>query len=101
MILNPKNIAIIGASGSIGSAFVKILSYKYPYANLYQFSRTCGYSIDYTNESSIAKAANLASEKGLLDMVIVTNGILYDEKIMPEKSIKELSLIFREISSHI
>jgi NAD(P)-dependent dehydrogenase (short-subunit alcohol dehydrogenase family) len=91
MILNLKNIAIVGSSGAIGSAFAKILSYQYPGANLYTFSRKGQYFIDYTKEDSIAEAAQLASKEGLLDLIIVTNGMLHDKDIMPEKSLKDLS----------
>lgn len=90
-MLNLKNIAVIGASGGIGRAFVDILSRQYPYANLYSFSRTYGYRVDYTSEDSIAEAANIAFRTGPLDLVIVTNGILHNQEITPEKSIKELS----------
>lgn len=92
MALDLKNIALIGASGAIGSAFMKILSRMYPQANLYPFSRFGHYSIDYKNENSIAEAASLASKDGLLDLVIVCNGMLHDGDIMPEKSLKDLSM---------
>lgn len=93
MKLDLKNIAVIGASGAIGGAFVKLLSDQYPNANLYPFSRSNGYNaIDYTNEDSFAEAANLAASTGSLDLVIVTNGILHDADFMPEKSLKELSV---------
>lgn len=91
MVIDPKNIAIVGSSGAIGGAFVKRLSQKYPHANLYAFSRKSKCPIDYKNEGSIAEAANLASKHGPLDLVIVANGILHDGDIMPEKSLKELT----------
>ena len=86
-----KNIAIIGAAGGIGQAFVDVLSTKHPKSNVYAFSRTVGHYIDYTSEESIAEAARIALATGLLDLVIVTNGMLHNQEIMPEKSIKELS----------
>ena len=92
MPLHLKNIAVIGSSGAIGGAFVKILSYQYPHANLYSFSRTSEYLIDYTNEDSIAAAANIASKQGALNLIIVANGMLHDKEIMPEKALKELSM---------
>lgn len=49
-MLNLQNIAVIGASGEIGQAFVDVLSQQYPNANLYSFSRTEGYKIDYARE---------------------------------------------------
>ena len=39
----------------------------------------------------LPEAANIASNKGPLDLVIVANGMLHSKEIMPEKSIKELS----------
>lgn len=91
MSFNPKNIAILGASGAIGSAFTKILSNKYPNAHLFAFSRSGKNQIDYSNESSIAKAAELATKEKPLDLVIAANGILHDGKLMPEKSLQDLS----------
>ena len=94
MSLNPQNIAIIGASGAIGSAFVTLVSKKYPNASLYAFSRKAQYGIhpsDYSSEESIAAAAELASKYLPLDLVIIANGILHDGNMMPEKSLKELS----------
>jgi len=94
MSLNPQNIAIIGASGAIGSAFVTLVSKKYPNASLYAFSRKAQqgiHPIDYSSEESIAAAAELASKYLPLDLVIIANGILHDGNMMPEKSLKELS----------
>lgn len=91
MSIVPKTIAVIGASGAMGSAFTKILSNRYPHARLYPFSRNSGYRIDYSNEDSIAAAARHASQDQALDLVIVANGILHDGSIMPEKSLRELS----------
>ena len=90
-MLTLNNIAVIGSSGGIGQAFVNILSRQYSNANIYPFSRTGGYRIDYASEDSIAEAANIASNTGPLDLVIVANGMLHSKEIMPEKSIKELA----------
>jgi len=104
MTFTPQNIAIIGASGAIGQAFVKLVSEKYPDAMIYAVSqnahyippvqdRVIGYRVDYTSEDSLAKMAQSITQNALLDMVIVTNGVLHDEtrNIAPEKSLKDLS----------
>lgn len=91
MSMEPQNIAVIGSSGAIGSAFAKLLSERYPDAGLRAFSRTGERRIDYAREESINEAANLASRDGPLDLVIVVNGILHDGDITPEKSLRELS----------
>ena len=95
-----QNIAIIGASGSIAQAFIKNLSSQYPTANIYAISQSIienkfkniNYiQINYTSEASIAKVAKIVTEQGKLDLVIITNGILHTDNIMPEKAIKEIS----------
>ena len=91
MHATPQNIAVIGCSGAIGRAFTKLLSNTYPQASLYGFSRMGEHKIDYTNERSMAEAADFATKDGPLDLVIVTNGMLHDGEIMPEKSLKEVS----------
>lgn len=92
MSFNPENIAILGAAGAIGSAFTKRLSEKYPNASIFAFSRKgAAYSIDYSSEASLSRAAELATKDRPLDLVIVANGILHDEDLMPEKSLRDLS----------
>jgi NAD(P)-dependent dehydrogenase (short-subunit alcohol dehydrogenase family) len=91
MSFDPQNIAILGASGAIGSAFTRLLSKTYPTASLFAFSQNGEHFIDYSSEDSIAKAAELAAKKKPLDLVIVANGILHNSKIMPEKSLRDLS----------
>ena len=91
MTEEPKSIAILGASGEMGRAFHKILAEKYPNANLNAFSQQGPGAIDYTDEGAIAQAAEIASKENPLDLVIVTNGILHEKDLMPEKSLKDLS----------
>lgn len=94
-----ENIAIIGSSGAIGSALLEILAKSNPNANLYAFSRQSPkltlpgvsyHQINYKLEKSIEECALIAS-KSPLDLVIVTTGVLHDNGIMPEKSLRELS----------
>ena len=91
MSFNPDNIAILGASGAIGSAFTKRLSEKYRNASMFAFSRNGQHIIDYNCEDSLAEAAEFAAKEKPLDLVIVANGILHDEGLMPEKSLRDLS----------
>jgi len=95
-----NNIAIIGASGSIGIAFTKQLGSLYPNATIHVFSQkdlkvsaknTICHLIDYKKEASLKAAAAVASKEAQLDMVIVTTGILHVDGIMPEKALRELS----------
>jgi NAD(P)-dependent dehydrogenase (short-subunit alcohol dehydrogenase family) len=99
------NIVIIGASGGIGSAFVKLLSQN-ENNRVHAFARTSSLAsddisndtdkpsiqhIDYNSEASIKSAAELAGQSGPIDLVIVATGFLHDQSIMPEKSLRELS----------
>lgn len=98
----PKiNIAIIGASGGIGSAFVRLLSQN-KNNTVHAFARSTTSTdnnsdtpvishIDYNDEDSIRSAAELAAQSGPIDLVIVATGFLHDNTIMPEKSLRELS----------
>ena len=90
MSLAPENIVVVGSSGAIGSAFSQHLSVKYPNATMSLFSRQGSFPIVY-NEDSIAKAADHAARNGSLDLVIVANGVLHHQGMMPEKSLKDLS----------
>ena len=94
------NIAIIGASGEIGRAFINEILARYDVNKLYAFSRkgksfdnSCVTSkpLDIEDEDSIANAVKVVEEK--LDLIIIATGFLHNTDIMPEKSIKELSAV--------
>ena len=95
-----NNISILGGSGAIGSSFTLQLSFSYPNATINVFSRqqpekmlpnVIYNSINYQDETSIEESALIASKDKPLDMVIIATGILHDGKLMPEKSLKDLS----------
>ena len=95
-----NNIAIIGSSGAIGSAFTKQLSIMYPGAKIHAFSRGKPkvsdlnikyYSIDYNDENSIKESALIASNEILLDMIIIATGVLHYDQVKPEKGLRDLS----------
>jgi NAD(P)-dependent dehydrogenase (short-subunit alcohol dehydrogenase family) len=93
-------IAIIGASGAIGKAFVESFLQNKKVEKLYLFSRSdIGFEdtrivssyIDIEKEESISKSANIIPQNSMLDAIIVATGMLHGENIAPEKSLKELS----------
>ena len=99
MNMSNRNIAIIGASGGLGSAFVDLFS-ENSANTIHAFSRSeiksqlvnvhCGH-IDFSDEASIQHAAEQSSRGGPLDYVIVASGMLHDADLMPEKSLRDLS----------
>ncbi len=95
-----KNIAIIGASGAIGSAFVRALAQRDEVAHIYAFSRSnqaaesskvIPIAMDTDEEASIEHAVNQIAEGTYFDIVLVATGMLHSDGAMPEKSLKELS----------
>ena len=102
MPAKPKNIVVIGSSGAIARAFIKRLADDNPEASIKGFSRHPDQAehasanilhqlIDYEDESSIARCAQMASSQAPIDLLLVGNGILHDAQMRPEKSLKDLS----------
>lgn len=90
-MFSPKNIAVIGASGSMGGAFYDRVKQQYPMAHICAFSRSAYQRIDYDCEASISSCAQSIAKDQCWDLVIVTNGLLHEHGVMPEKSLKDLS----------
>ena len=95
-----KTIAIIGSSGALGSAFTERLSELNPNGTVHAFSRQYPdmklrgvnyHCMDYQEEDAIEAAAASATNGEPLDMVIVATGLLHEENMRPEKSLRELS----------
>lgn len=92
-------VAVIGASGGIGGAFVELLAGDERVGMLHAFSRTpmhprtdrmqC-HGMDVTDEESVRRGA--AAVGSPLDLVVVCSGILHQqERVRPEKTMRELS----------
>ncbi len=97
----PYRAAVIGASGGIGRAFTERLAADPAAARVFAYSRTpvdlardnlvCA-QLDLLDESSIARAAELAADDGDLDLVVVATGILHrGDTLQPEKAMREIS----------
>lgn len=97
----PLNVAVIGASGGIGSALVGHFARSSKTARIYALSRSktsfdhssvdTGF-IDLENEDSIRSAAELVTADEPLDIVIITTGLLHDgEDVQPEKNLTALN----------
>ena len=94
------NVAVIGASGGVGQAFVELMSGDERVDGVHAFSRTpiefdrknvrCHF-VDLTDEPSIEAAADVATAELPLDLVIVASGVLHrGSEIRPEKSMREI-----------
>ena len=94
------NVAVIGASGGIGSEFVRQLADDERVASVSALARSphdqvTGKirpgTIDICDEASVRDAASEAARDRELDLVIVATGILHHgDAIQPEKSIRDI-----------
>lgn len=95
-----SRVAVIGASGGIGRAFVQLLDADSRVSTVYAFSRAdCDIAlpklipghIDLDDEDSVEAAAAAAAADGRLDIVLVASGLLADgDELRPEKAMREL-----------
>jgi NAD(P)-dependent dehydrogenase (short-subunit alcohol dehydrogenase family) len=96
------NVAVIGASGGIGHALSTQLAESDAVGTVYACSRTglpthfpdsvrC-LPLDLTQERSLQAAADeIAAANTPLDIVIVATGLLHQNKLQPEKSLRQLT----------
>lgn len=100
-----SNVAIFGASGGLGQAFVDLLAGSPKVAHIAAFSRSqLEFSdpkihwspVDLEREETIARAADEASmTAGAFDLVLVATGVLHEAGgLQPEKSWRALDAGF-------
>jgi NAD(P)-dependent dehydrogenase (short-subunit alcohol dehydrogenase family) len=96
-----KHVAVIGANGAIGKAFVDYFLKQSDLQQLfagarspqiYSDQRVHSLTVDLLDESSIEQAAEQASKTGPLSLIIVATGLLHAPDIKPEKSLKDVKL---------
>lgn len=95
------NVAVIGASGGIGRAFVELLADDPGVGQVHAVSRQPGeweqrsvtaHRLDFLDEESIETAAAAAVSDAPLDLVIVATGILHrGDAVRPEKAMREIN----------
>lgn len=94
-----KNIVIFGATGAIGSSLIDFLKVYYHQATIHAVSRNFKnklnsiiyHQINYSDEPVIQALAVDISKIMPIHLVIIATGMLHDNQMMPEKSIKEIS----------
>jgi NAD(P)-dependent dehydrogenase (short-subunit alcohol dehydrogenase family) len=94
------NVVVIGSSGGIGKGFIEAFENDSRVSSIYAFSRNKKNStekkvvhsfLDLEDEASIQEAAQLASSKKSIDLIVVATGVLHrGDGIKPEKSIKQI-----------
>jgi NAD(P)-dependent dehydrogenase (short-subunit alcohol dehydrogenase family) len=82
---------VIGASGSIGTAFHSLLSQNPRCAQVVCLHRQSQPPIDFDQEASIADAAAHLAPLGKFHLIITATGVLHTGQFMPEKRLADLS----------
>ena len=86
---------VIGASGAIGSAFVKALNQDKACEKVVSLSRRevneYQLTIDLKDEVSIQFAAHTLQLDGPFDLILVATGVLHGEDWMPEKRLADIN----------
>lgn len=95
------NVAVVGASGGIGSAAVRLLTDDPLVSLVHAFSRDATNSrngkvqslpLSLLDEQSIRSAVDIATSSAPLDIVFVASGVLHRGRaVQPEKTMRELS----------
>jgi NAD(P)-dependent dehydrogenase (short-subunit alcohol dehydrogenase family) len=94
-------VIIIGANGGIGRAFLDKFNNDATVSKIYCFSRTAvsvqsdkieTILCDYNNPETLKQGVALLPSDLVVQKIIVTTGLLYNDVISPEKSLKALTL---------
>lgn len=95
----PFDVAIIGSSGGIGSAFISLLLNK-NVNRIFAFSRKkpsiindkfIFHPMDITDEQSIIDAVGKLPENTCFKLILVCSGLLHSDNLKPEKNIESLN----------
>jgi NAD(P)-dependent dehydrogenase (short-subunit alcohol dehydrogenase family) len=90
--------AVFGASGGIGAAIADALGQDPRCAHVFAGARSLmangskrsSFAFDLTDEGTIAQAAERMGAQGPIDLVIVATGVLHEEGLQPEKTMRAL-----------
>ena len=91
LLPNPFSALVIGASGTIGSHFVKLLEDLPSCSKVIGIHRNSSHAIDYHHPETIEASASSLAELGPFQLIINTIGILHSEQWMPEKKLDDLN----------
>lgn len=81
---------VIGASGTIGAAFVDLLGDTPGCAAVHGLHRHSTPPIDFADENSVAEAARILGDGRRYHLIVNAAGLLHGEDFMPEKRLADL-----------
>lgn len=98
---NSLKVVVFGSHGGIGEALVNHLTSQDKVSKIYSYSRSntsfnnkkiIENHIDIEDENSIKEASEKVSPEDKIDIIIIATGLLQNEEIQPEKSLRDLSI---------
>lgn len=87
----PFHALVIGASGTIGSAFVDLLGASPHCASVVGLHRHSAPALDFADEASVAEAARVLADGPRYHLIINAAGLLHTEAFLPEKRLADLN----------
>lgn len=87
---DPFHALVIGASGTIGAAFVDLLKASPRCASITALHRQSTPALDFADEDSIARAASALADGPRFHLIINAAGLLHTADFMPEKRLADL-----------
>ena len=91
---------VIGASGTIGAAFVDLLKDSPRCASVQGLRRDLKPQVDFADENSVAEAARQLAAGPRFHLIINAAGMLHAESFMPEKRLADLNYMQIEAIFH-
>ena len=91
LLPKPFSALVIGASGTIGSHFVKLLQNHPSCSRVIGIHRNSAHAIDYHHPQTIETSARSLAKLGPFQLIINTIGVLHSEEWMPEKKLDDLN----------
>ena len=88
---HPFRALVIGSSGTIGSAFIELLTNNPNCSRVVGIHRNSEPPIDFENPSSIETCAAAIKSEGPFHLIINTVGVLHSHEWMPEKKLDDLN----------
>jgi len=91
ILSSPFRALVIGSSGTIGTAFCKLLQAHPDCGEVIGIHRQSTPSINYDDLASVADSANDLASQEPFQLIINTIGVLHGEYFSPEKRLEDLN----------
>eukprot|EP01047_Picozoa_sp_COSAG01_P002062 COSAG01_NODE_52_length_31456_cov_125.226648_20_plen_242_part_00 len=100
-MFKPKNIALFGASGAIGAAFLSLFEKDETVERIDVFTRskllskqakTHFHSLDFCQEDQFQVVKETLSQDCVFDLILICSGLLHRDHLKPEKSLVQFQL---------